>query len=707
MTFAQVAAVSYGAAALAFALLTALLLTAWKGRLQGGLLVAATGISALWAGLSAVHALRGVPPASAVALLEILRDGAWYCFLFSLLGYAREERGASTRRADLRLFAVLVLAASAGLAALIVLEHLGAVEALRGKSARSLPIFGHLLLAVAGLALIELLYRNTRPEHRWAIKLLCFGLGGMFAYDLYLYANGLLFRHIDEASWAARGVVNAMVVPMLAVAARRNPDWSLDVFVSRHVVFHSAALLGTGLYLIVMAAAGYYIRLFGGTWGGVAQIAFLFGAVLLLAVLMVSGQARSRLRVFLAKHFYRNRYDYREEWLRFTHTLSASAGGEALKEDIAAAIARIVESPAAVLWARGPGGGLRAEAAWQAVPPEASELAAEAPLVRFLERRGWVVFLDEVAEHPERYGGLELPAWLERMRHPWVIVPLLHGERLAGLVVLARSPTKPALNWEDADLLKTVGRQAASYLALLEANEALAEARQFEAFNRLSAYVVHDLKNLVAQLSLVGSNARRHMHSPGFIEDAMATVEHATAKMNRLLAQLRKGRAAGAAAEAVDLGEVAGEALRAAGGRRPEPRLRLEAGRLRVRAERDRLAAVIGHLVRNAQEATAAEGTVEVRVARGGDGMALLEVADSGCGMDQRFIRERLFRPFDTTKGNAGMGVGVYETREFVTACGGRLEVESEPGRGTVFRMRLPLAGDTIGGGERVEEATG
>jgi len=266
----------------------------------------------------------------------------------------------------------------------------------------------------------------------------------------------------------------------------------------------------------------------------------------------------------------------------------------------------------------------------------------------------------------------------------------LHAERLVGFIVVTRSDTKPALNWEDADLLKAVGRQAASYLALLDATEALTEARQFEAFNRLSAYVVHDLKNLVAQLSLVVSNAERHLHAPGFIEDAIATVANACTKMNRLLGQLRKGRLEEGDVHSVVLADIVHDVLRTRAGERPIPQPGALTLGVRVRAERDRLTAVIGHLVQNAQEATPAEGRVEVSVAVEGR-WGVIAIADTGSGMDETFVAERLFRPFDTTKGNAGMGVGVYESREFVESLGGELRVRSGIGTGTTFQVCLPM----------------
>jgi len=683
----NIPAVSYAIGAVAFLVLTLLLLTAWRGRLQGGLLVSASAMTALWCAAVAAYALYRIPPFSALQLLEVLRSGAWFLFLLNLLGLATRTGGASPR--IVRVLALFIVTLSVALAAVILVNRYSAdILAVASLTAYA-AVFGYVLLAVAGLVLVEQIYRNTPYEQRWAIKYLCFGIGALFAYDFYMYANGLLFKQLDGAIWSARGIVFAMVVPLIAVSAARNPQWSLQVFVSRHVVFHTAALLGAGIYLLVMAAAGYYIRVYGGSWGAIAQAVFLFGAVVLLALLLQSGRLRSRVKVFVGKHFFKNRYDYREEWLRFTQTLSTVERGTALKPTIIGAIADIVESPGGVLFQRTEGGDFEPTASVNVERSSAGWLERDAPLVQFLQQRGWVVFLDEHRENPDHYDGLGLPAWLDALSRAWVIVPLMQGEALVAFVVLTKSSTRGALNWEDSDLLKTVGRQAASYLELWRATDALAESRQFEAFNRLSAYVVHDLKNLVAQLDLVVDNSRRHLHAPGFIEDALATVGSASAKMNRLLGQLRKGRADGAGARSLDLGEVLDGVIAARRGSKPQPVLEASDRGLRVNADRDRLGAVIEHLVQNAQEATPADGSVTVRV-RGHDGWAIIEVEDDGCGMDADFIAERLFKPFDTTKGNAGMGVGVHESRELVKALGGEIAVESRPGHGTLFTVRLP-----------------
>ena len=275
------------------------------------------------------------------------------------------------------------------------------------------------------------------------------------------------------------------------------------------------------------------------------------------------------------------------------------------------------------------------------------------------------------------------------MRQAWLVVPLSQGQELNGFLVLAQGNAHQVLNWEDHDLLKAAGGQVAGYVALLESSEALSEARQFEAFHRLSAYVVHDLKNIAAQLALVVANSDRHKANPVFVEDAFGTVANATGRMNRLLAQLRTERASGrisslALAEAVRLAI----AVRIA--QPPKPTLHIVQGHDPwVRVDRDRLIAVLEHLIQNAQEATGPKGQVDIRI-RSQEQTAVVEIRDNGCGMDERFIRERLFRPFTTTKGNAGMGIGVYESREFALGAGGELTVDSRPQKGTLFSLHLP-----------------
>jgi putative PEP-CTERM system histidine kinase len=673
---------SYAAAAAAFLFLSLLLMTSWRGRVQGILLGVASLETAAWAGLLAYLAARPDTTTLSAGILEILRSIVWFAFLMVLLGYSRKAvRPLRLAAVGIAVFCVVVLAATL---------YSGGVSA---TQLEMFGILGRLVLAVIGMVLVEQLYRNVHPEQRWGIKFLCLGLGGMFVCDFYLYSDALLFRRVNDDIWAARGVVNALIVPLLAVATARNPKWSLDISVSRRILFRSTAMFGAAVYLLVMAAAGYYIRYFGGNWGVVLQVTFLFGALLLLFVTIFSGTLRARLKVFLSKNFFSYHYDYREEWLRFTRTLSEGEPGIQLRERSIQAIAELVDSPGGALWLAQDMGAFEQAAHWN-MPAAKGIEQPDSPLCQFLEKRQWVINIEECGTQPEFYDRVEIPDWLRSIPRAWLVVPLVLHEQLLGFVVLARSKGKIDLNWEVTDLLKTAGRQAASYLAQLEAAKALLVARQFESFNRMSAFVVHDLKNLVAQLSLLLSNADKHKHKPAFQEDMIETVTHSVEKMKRLLVQLR-GAYTLEPPVPVALGDLLRQTVTAKSGFKPVPQLELVDGAVSVVAHPARLERVIGHLIQNAIEATPPEGRVMVQLLRQDD-CAVIAITDTGRGMSEQFMRSGLFRPFESTK-TTGMGIGTYETRQYVRELGGRLEVESQEAQGTIFRVVLPLyvSGDT------------
>jgi putative PEP-CTERM system histidine kinase len=324
------------------------------------------------------------------------------------------------------------------------------------------------------------------------------------------------------------------------------------------------------------------------------------------------------------------------------------------------------------------------------MPPVQGTIAADSRLYQFLEVRQWVIDLLDHDAQFESYDSLDIPEWLQQIPRAWLIVPLIHHEQLLGFVVLARSRGKIQLNWEVIDLLKTAGRQAASYLAQLEAAQALLVARQFESFNRMSAFVVHDLKNLVAQLSLLLSNAHKHKHKPEFQDDMIGTIANSVEKMERLLVQLR-GNYSLERAVPVELSGLLRGAVAARAALTPCPQLQVDAAEtLRVVAHDVRLDRVFGHLIQNAIEATPAEGRVMVRLF-GQNGNAVVAISDSGCGMSEQFLSTRLFKPFESTKAT-GMGIGTYEARQYLREIGGKIEVESREGVGTTFRVVIPLA---------------
>jgi putative PEP-CTERM system histidine kinase len=340
------------------------------------------------------------------------------------------------------------------------------------------------------------------------------------------------------------------------------------------------------------------------------------------------------------------------------------------------------------LWLRDADGGY-APAGGEFAPADASREDGHQAFFEYLLAHAWICDLDE-ARSPHRNKPVPVPPpWMFSNPRMWAVVPLICEGALVGFVIIGQPLVAVRLSWEELDLLRAAGRQVASFLAFEQAAKRLAEAHQFEALNRLSAVLMHDLRHLIAQQALVVQNAARHRGNPEFFDDAILTIENSVKRMTRLMEELRSGVLT-QQAQRIALAELCTEAVKRSAGIAPRPVLEARE-RPETIANRERLLQVLEHLIRNAQEATPADGSVTVLLDRVGH-QAVIEVVDTGTGMDATFIRERLFRPFDSTKGERGFGIGAYQAREFVRSCGGSIDVESAPGRGTRFMLRFPLA---------------
>ncbi|MBN8452806.1 MAG: PEP-CTERM system histidine kinase PrsK [Candidatus Accumulibacter sp.] len=682
---ALISAWSYGLAGVLAALLTLYLASGRRSSSRSGAMFLAVALCTVWGMLGLAFALTGQGLFLAGSLLaDVLRFGGWYLFLIILMRPESPADGAPATTGTGWLSAIAGLLVAFGFAAQAMAVF--GVD-LMGSSAR-LALFASLAMTVFGLVLVERLFRNVSPDFRWSIKPLCLGLGGIFLFDLYVYSDALLFNRIDADAFSIRGFAHAIALPLVALSAIRSHDWKRRLVMSQRAVLQSATLLIVGTYLLFMAAAGYYVRFFGGEWGRALQLALLFAALLVLVALTFSGSMRARLRVQVGKHFFSYRYDYREEWLRFTATLSAQGGFAGLGRHVVRGLADMVESPSGALWLKDPSGRFLAQAAFWNMPASPATEDADSPLCRFLLESGWVINLEEYRSLPRRYDGLVLPSWLVEVPNAWLVVPLTTGSELIAFVVLATARTRIDVNWEVNDLLKTAARQAGAFLGQMQASEALLEVRKFHSFNRMSAFVVHDLKNIIAQLSLMLKNAERHRDNPEFQKDMLMTVEHSVERMRQLMMQLRQGTTPLDGPRGIDLADVLRRIQTAKSGQGREVELTIEE-KLLARGHEDRIERVIGHLVQNALDATEKGGRVWVRMARQGT-QALVEVGDTGHGMSPEFVRERLFKPFQTTK-PTGMGIGAYESFQYVHELGGRVSVDSAVDVGTQVDLLLPL----------------
>jgi putative PEP-CTERM system histidine kinase len=677
---------SYGLAGLAYAVLFVALLRRGYGKAPRELarvsMFVAALASSVWACLLLAFLYSGHELyLQASYLVDVVRYGAWYVFLLTLLRQRQQQP-------SIQGLAWLKPTAATAIVVACVLLLLSALGLFDTPDMRKLVLFSTLSLPVIAMILLEQLFRNVPQDARWNIKPLCLGLAGAFVFDLYLYSQAVLFTAVDPDAFSIRGAVHALVVPLLLLSTSRQTDWLSKIQISRKAAFHSATLMIAGFYLVFVSGVGYYVRYFGGEWGRALQLGLVFLALVVMMVLAVSGSMRARLRVFLGKHFFRYRYDYREEWLRFTQTLSAQNSPQEMGQQVIRGLADMLESPGGALWLKNRGGkSYEQSARWNTPACTASEDGAS-PLAEFLQGSGWVVNLEEYRSFPRRYGHLVLPTWLQETSQAWLVVPLHAGEEMIGFVVLSSARAPMDVNWEVNDLLKTAGRQAASFLAQMQATEALLEVRKFDAFNRMSAFVVHDLKNVVTQLSLMMKNAKRLQDNPEFRQDMLMTVENALDRMRQLMLQLRDGATPPGTAFGVELEAIARRIAVVAAERGRTLELDIVTSVV-TRGHEERLERIVGHMVQNAFDATSAEGRVWLKLDRS-SGQALIEVGDTGHGMSEEFLRERLFKPFQTTK-QAGMGIGAYESYQYVQELGGKISVHSQVDQGTIVTVLLPL----------------
>ncbi|MGU3317420.1 XrtA/PEP-CTERM system histidine kinase PrsK [Sphingomonas sp. M6A6_1c] len=641
--------------------------SAGAGAARNGLTFACI-LTALWA-----LAVAGIGADDVAARLgEALRNLVWLAVLLALV-----RRG---RSGSIALYAVYLVAATitaaAGLLAILdtlplARDALAAIAVLR--------LIAAMLAAVAGLMLAHQVAVSGGSRPAGPAVPVAIALGGMWGVDLLVAMLGYGLATVPPAAIALRGFVVTGVA--LVLATRRS---ARSLAVSHGIVLRFVSIAAVLLYAAFTILLTRIAEHYAGSTVRIVQTAIVLGATTALMTLLSTPWLRAWLKVKVAKNFFRHRYDYRAEWQRFTATLGTpGAGADPLDLRIVRAIADLTGSPAGVLL-EPDGSGLAPGAAWhwhEAGTADAAlrdHLAASARIVELDQVRRGAAPAEEAAA---------IPHWISDHAEAWALVPLIHGTSLIGVILLARPPYERPLDWEDLDLLRVAGRQAASYLAEDRAHAALADAARFDEFNRRFAFIIHDIKNLVSGLSLVARNAERHADNPAFRADMVETLKESAARMNALLARLSQHhRATPEPLQPVDLANLA---LRLAAGRRAQHPVRV-AGQGTALAQPGRLEQLLGHLLQNAIEASPVAATIDLVAGTTGDG-AYIEVIDAGCGMSAAFVRDQLFRPFASSK-PAGFGIGAYEARQLAEEMGGRLDVASREGEGTRFRLTLPAA---------------
>jgi putative PEP-CTERM system histidine kinase len=669
------------AGAVACTLVAGILWRKGGDRRERGALIAALAITTAWCLTNAAWG----PGTVLASFFESARNLAWIVVLYRLFG----NDGRDQSIAPIRPLVVSLAFVECLQPAVMLLDLRFGAEGQIHTVAFSVSAMLRALVAIGALVLLHNLYAGASAVSRQVLRWPAGALALMWGYQLNLYTIAWFTQAMPGELAAMRGLVVVLAAVLFALGANARAA-DLKLAPSRTVAFQTLSLIVIGGYLLGMMLISQSLSLLGGDFGRLTQVGFLLAAAIAALLWLPSARLRGWLRVNAVKHLFQHRYDYRAEWLRFTATIGrAGPDAPALPDRAAQALADIADSQRAVLLMPGDDGEMQIAGCWQWRDLTVPSRACPPELVTMFERTGTVVELDQVRAGSDNFGEqTAVPAWMRQDLSVWALVPLLHFKRLVGVAMLARPPIARRLDWEDFDLFKVVGGQLASYRAERTGHEALIEATRFDEFNRRIAFVMHDIKNLASQLSLLSRNAEKHADNPEFRKDMLVTLTKSAEKLNALLARLgRYGAGGHAALKPVDLAALARRVADRFAGLHPVELTRAEP--CRVLADPDGLEQALVHLVQNAVDAS--EPAMPVYLDVSADGLqGRVQVIDSGHGMTPRFVREGLFKPFVSSK-DGGFGIGALEARELVRAMGGRLDVESREGLGTRFAIYLPL----------------
>lgn len=644
-------------------------------------LISAIALTSFWALTIAVEG--SFSPMANFA--ETLRNSGWLAFMWVLL---RAGKGRDEPRTVMYIYAALALILCCQIVIDLMVPLFEGSPRLTGMGIYTSLVL-RMIFSVGALVLVHNLYSISAPETRWGIRLPMASLAAIWTFDLNLFTITYLTQEFPTELHAMRGPALACIAPILALASIRNTEWELKL--SRSVAFRSLSLVAIGGYLMMMVIIATALQIIGGDYARLAQISFLFGTSVAALLLLPSGKFRSWFKVKLAKNFFQHRYDYRAEWIRFTDTIGRPGDASApFHERVVKAIADITDSPAGILLMPDEAGCLVLQSRWNWPTIEVPSRACTSRTVSFFEETGHIVEFDALrSNQDDKCDKAAIPDWMTDDVQTWAAVPLVHFDRLAGIILLARPRIDRTLDWEDLDMLRVVGRQVASYLAEARSQETLSEAQRFDEFNRRMAFIMHDIKNLVSQLSLLSRNAKRHADNPEFRKDMISTLQDSADKLNGLLARLSQHNNAKTeepkAVKIVPLLQTIIEKKRPI-----HPIEATQLDDLTMIADPVRVEQILGHLIQNAIDASEDGQPISLSAKRRGLSVAI-EIHDQGAGMSSEFVRSQLFKPFASSK-NGGFGIGAYEARTMAMAMGGRLEVESKEGVGSQFTLILPIA---------------
>jgi putative PEP-CTERM system histidine kinase len=552
-----------------------------------------------------------------------------------------------------------------------------------------------LVSTVLILANLERTFRASVGTMRWRIKFLVLGLGVIFGARIYTRSQALLFSHYSLSQLSVETTALLIGCMLITIAYVRRGFGEIDVYPSRAVLHTSFTVLLTGAYLFVVGVLAQIVARFGGTAGFSIAAFVVLLSLAILAMLLLSDRARQSLQLFISRHFRRPQHDFREIWARFTRSLSVALDESALGTIAARLVSETFGALSVSTWLFDEQGerlvrvgstsdaehaqsddSISSIAGKELNSAKLSKLSRPFDLGRAKEK--WARDLMEKSNSQFRSGG------------SLICVPLVGGEHWLGAIVLADRVRGLGYSVEEMDLLKCIGEQVAASLLKLRLTEEIMERKEMEAFQTMSTFLIHDLKNAASTLGLMLENLPTHFDNPAFRQDAFRGIGSAASRINDLINRMNALRHELHLKPAeLDLNLVVTEALATLNGTL-ENKLVTKFDQIpKILADGQQLQSVFTNLLLNARDAIGSNGWITVETARQGEWVALC-VSDNGCGMTEQFIKNSLFRPFRSTK-KKGLGIGMFQSKTIVEAHHGKIHVESELGVGTTFRVMLPL----------------
>lgn len=552
-----------------------------------------------------------------------------------------------------------------------------------------------LLSAVVILMHLEKTLRMAVGNIRWQIKFMILGLGSVFAVQIYESSQALLFSSIHTALASVDSSAIIVASVLIIIALVRHRLLKVDLYLSRSVFYNSVTIVIVGIYLLVVGVFAKVINYVGGSKALPLGTFFVFLALVALTIILLSDQLRHKIKRFISRHFYRSHYDYRKEWTACTQRMTSVMDVQELCAVVTRMVSETFGVPAVSVWLCDEEvqhqvtlGGSTVFADTQEPPTERDEEGAVALVSYLREQQIPVDFVGssdarakELAQgHADYFASAEI-------RYG---VALVAGQRLLGMMTLGHRLTKEAFSLEDRDLLKTIVDQAAASLLNLKLSQRLLQAKEMEAFQMLSAFFVHDLKNLAARLSLMLQNLPAHYDNPMFRDDMLRVITSSVTKMNAMCSRLSLlTQKLELHRTEADLNELVETTIAELHGSLPTSLTQELHPLPPVLVDAEQLQKVLVNLILNAVEAVDAGGEIRITT-ECRDRWAVLAVRDNGCGMSYAFLSRSLFHPFQTTKSH-GLGIGMFHSKMIVEAHQGRIEVKSVEGEGSTFRVLLPL----------------